>query len=149
MLDDPGRPLPDRIAELTTPMVSVDPVAQCVASWDVAFHRRPHLIARQTDPQRLAVELRHRLARLEAELRIEAKRTIVVGRLQEPDPGDATARATLHHVEHQPAADPLVLRAGIDRDRADAGNRTAFVEKVAADHLAVALGNDRITPRVG
>ena len=90
MLDDPSRPLPDRITELTTAVVPVDPLAQRVASGDVAFHRRPHLVARQADPQRLAVELRHRLARLESELRIEAKRAIVVGRLQEPDPGDAT-----------------------------------------------------------
>src|SRR5438477_4638347 len=135
MLDDPGRPLPDRIAELTTAMVSVDPVVQCVASWDVAFHRRPHLIARQTDPQRLAVELRHRLARLEAELRIEAERTIVVGGLQESDPGEAAAPATLHRIEHEATADRVVLRGGIDRNRADAGNRTAFIHKVAADHL--------------
>src|SRR5207248_6029662 len=86
---------------------------------------------------------------LEAELRVEAKRAIVVGRLQEPHPGDAAARTTLDHIEHQPTADPLVLRAGIDRYRADAGNRTALVEKVAADHLAVALGNDPIDPGMG
>jgi hypothetical protein len=40
------------------------------------------------------------------------------------------------------------LRGGIDRDRADAANRTALVEKIAADHFAIALGNDRVDPRV-
>src|SRR5689334_7343659 len=149
MLDVLSRPVPDRISELATPIVPVAPLPQRAAGGEVAFHRRPHLVARQADPQRLAVELRHRLARLKSELRIEAKRAIMVGRLQEPDPGDAAARATLDHIEHQPTADRMVLRAGIDGDRADAGDRTALVEKAAAGHLAVALGNNRIDPGVG
>src|SRR5205085_1553886 len=61
----------------------------------------------------------------------------------------ATARATLHHIEHQPAADRPVLRRRIDRDRADAGDRTALVKEVAANYLAVALSNDRVDPGVG
>ena len=73
----------------------------------------------------------------------------MVGRLQGPNPGDAAARATLDHVEHQPTADRMVLRGGVEGDRADAGNRTPLVDKVAADHLAVALGNDPVDPGMG
>ena len=47
MLDDPSRPLPDRITELTTAVVPVDPPAQRVASGESAFHGRPHIIARE------------------------------------------------------------------------------------------------------
>jgi hypothetical protein len=45
-------------------------------------------------------------------------------------------RAALEYIEHQLAADRLVLHRGIDGYRADTGNRVAFVEKVAAKHLA-------------
>jgi len=72
----------------------------------------------------------------------------VKSRLQQPDPGGTALARTVEHRAHQQASDRLVLRRRIDRDRPDAGDRPAFVEKVAADDVSVLLGDHRVEARV-
>ena len=105
VLDDPSRPPLDRILKLTTAVVAVNPMAKRVAGRDVGFDRWPHVVARQAQSQRPAVELRDRLARFEAELHIQTEGTIVISGLQQPDAGNTALRAALDYLEHQPAAD--------------------------------------------
>src|SRR6516162_2880293 len=148
MLDDARRPLVDRILELAAAVVPVDAPAQRIAYRQISQGGWPDEIAGKLHLQRRAVEFRHGLARLEAELCVEAKRTIVIGGLQEPHPGDAAPGATLEYIEHQPTPDRLILRGGIHCDRAHAGNQAAFVEKVAADDFPVRIGYYRVEPGV-
>src|SRR6516162_2436142 len=75
---------------------------------------------------------------------LKAERSIIVSRLHEPHAGDTAPRAACKYIEHQLTVDRLVLRGGIDSNRSDAGDRTAFVEKIAAKHLAIAFGDDRV-----
>ena len=64
--------------------------------------------------------------------------------LDQADAGEAPVPGPLQHVLHQPPADRAVLRARVDGDRADAGDRRGLPEEVAADHAAVRLGHDRV-----
>jgi hypothetical protein len=50
---------------------------------------------------------------------------------------------------HQAAADPFVLHRGIDRDRADAADRRALVEKIAAKDMAVFFRHDPVEAGIG
>src|SRR6266404_1263301 len=88
MLDDACRPLLDRIAKLAPTIVPMDPLAQRVAGSQIRFCGRPHVVTWKSDAQGRSVQLRNRLAGLEAELGVQAQRSIVVGRLQQPDPGE-------------------------------------------------------------
>src|SRR6516165_5670647 len=144
MLDYSSRILVYRIIELTTTMVAVYSLAQRVARRNIGFDSRPYLIPGKPDAQRLTVEFRQQLTGFKAELCIEAERTVIKGCLHEPHPGDAALPAAREHIEHQLAANRLVLHRGIDGYWADAGNGAAFVEKVAAKHLAGTFGDDRI-----
>ena len=105
VLDDPSRALLNRIFELTTAVVAVDPAAERIARRDVGFNRRPHVVPGKAEPQRRAVKFRDRLAGFEAELCVKAQGAIVIGGLQQPDPGDVPFSAALEDGEHQAAAD--------------------------------------------
>ncbi len=89
-----------------------------------------------------------RLARVEPELRVERERAVVEGGLHEPHAREVARRRALEHPAHQAAADAAVLRVGVDRDGADAGDRRALVEHVAADDAAVVLGHDAVESRM-
>src|SRR4029077_3829764 len=65
-------------------------------------------------------------------------------RIAAAGPGGTSPARAVEHRTHQPAADRLVLRRRIDRYRPDAGDRAAFVEKVAADDISVLLGHHRV-----
>ena len=67
----------------------------------------------------------------------------MIGRLQEPDPGAAALGFARDGRLHQAAADRPVLHGRIDSDRADAGDRAALVDKVAADDPPIILGYER------
>ena len=70
------------------------------------------------------------------------------GGLQQSDPRGFTLVGAVKHSAHQPAPDRLVLRCRINRDRSDAGDRPAFVEKVTADDLSFLLGYHRVEARL-
>src|SRR5216683_1929580 len=73
----------------------------------------------------------------------------MVGRLDQPDPGETPLRRPLHHRAHQLPPNGLILHRRIDRDRTNAGDRVALIEKVAADDLAVLLRHHGVEARVG
>src|SRR6266446_3114037 len=76
MLDDACRPLLDRIAKLAPTIVPMDPLAQRVAGSQIRFCGRPHVVTWKSDAQGRSVQLRNRLAGLEAELGVQAQRSI-------------------------------------------------------------------------
>jgi hypothetical protein len=49
MLDDACRPSADRIAQLASTIVPMDALAQRVASNQIRFAGRPHLVTRKSD----------------------------------------------------------------------------------------------------
>ncbi len=53
--------------------------------------------------QWLSVELRQHFAAVEAELRVQAQRAVVIGRLHQPYPGEAALASAIEHGEHQSA----------------------------------------------
>lgn len=55
---------------------------------------------------------------------------------------------TVEHIVHQASSDSLVLPRRIDRDRPDAHDKGALVEKVAANDTPVRFGHDGIEPRM-
>jgi hypothetical protein len=68
----------------------------------------------------------------------------MIGRLDQPDPREAPLCHPSKDVLHQLASDRAILHGGIDRDRPDARHGRTLIEEVAADDLAVKLGDHRI-----
>jgi hypothetical protein len=71
----------------------------------------------------------------------------MIRRLHEPHAGKVTRRRTFHNRLHQAPPDSAVLDRRVDGYRPDAGDRIAFVEKIAADDAAVQFGNDLVKAR--
>src|SRR5271157_4071307 len=90
-----------------------------------------------------------RLARPEPELGIEAQRTVVVGRLDQPDARKIPRCEVVDHRLHEVAANALVLHHRIHRNRTDAGNWRALVGEVAADDPTLILCHHAAKTRIG
>jgi hypothetical protein len=70
----------------------------------------------------------------------------VVAVLNQPNAGEVAGSCALDNSLHQTAPDPTVLRRRIDGDRAETGDRRAFVEEIAAEYASILLGHDAIEP---
>src|SRR3984885_4712069 len=66
------------------------------------------------------------------------------GALAQTHTGHVASRRAIDNVLHQPTTDTLILHGGIDGDRADADDRRALIQEVAADDCSVSLGNDAV-----
>src|SRR5205823_5849316 len=73
----------------------------------------------------------------------------ILGSLEQPDARAPFPARPLQRGEHESPADPRILHPGIDRDRAQPGDRRALVEEVAPDDAAVQLGDDGIEAWMG
>jgi hypothetical protein len=73
----------------------------------------------------------------------------VIGVLDQSDAGKLAGSGALDDRLHQPAPDPGVLRRRIDGDRPHARNRRAFVEKIAAENVAILLGHNSVEAGMG
>src|SRR5919202_3997145 len=144
MLDHLCRPLPDRVQQFARTVVAVHESAHLVAGFDVLLAGRSDSIAGHPLRDWRALQREHRLADLEAELRVQAERAIVVRSLEQAHARDALLLRTLEHVEHQAPANPQVLDLRVDRDRADTRDHRALVEEVAPDDPTIQLGNHRV-----
>ena len=76
--------------------------------------------------------------------RYKHQRNSFVLRIGTRKPGPANAWAAPIKAWHQLSPDRFVLHAGIDSNRPDTGDAVTFVEKVAADYLAVKFGHDSV-----
>ena len=83
MFDDRCGLLIDRVAQFGSAIETMDLVADAVAGGHVGRRRGPDLVARELQPERLALEDRHGLAGAEAELGVKAERAIVEAGLQQ------------------------------------------------------------------
>ena len=138
----------DGVAQFAGAIEAMDLAAQPVARGLVGGGRRSNLMARQFPPERLSLKDRNRLAGAEAELGIEAERSIVEAGLKQAYARGLPARGTVQDVLHQPAADTPVLPRRIDGDGPDTDDVRTLVEEVAAGNAAIDLGNDRIEARM-
>src|SRR5215831_10813075 len=87
MLDDAACSLRNGVPQFPSAVVAVDALAQFVAFGNICLVCLPDLITRKFDRQRAAVDLRHRLAAVEAEIGVKAQGPVVVGGLQQPHAG--------------------------------------------------------------
>ena len=134
-----GGAVRDRVAQLATALMPVDPLAEGVAGNHVVGPGRPHLHARRRNGGDRSLHHRQRLANDEAELRVQRQRPVVVGGLDEPDAGgSARARARERRLHHQ-SPDAVVLDRGTHDHRADPRDRSALIDERAADNRAGAL----------
>jgi len=147
-LDDERKTLLDHVAGLIRALEAVHFSTHSVARFEVGEHRRAYLEAGNRALHGWALHARERLAYVEAELRVEGQRSIVESRLHEAHADGALFFGAIQDRLHEPATDGGVLHRGVDRDRADAGDRVALVEAIAADDLPVALGDDDVESRV-
>ena len=85
VLYDVGGPGGDRGAKLAASVVTVDAGAQLVARSQILFVGWADAEAGDAERRGRSLEDRQRLADREAEFRVERKRAVVVGRLNEPD----------------------------------------------------------------
>src|SRR5437762_14372720 len=91
---DASRPLPDGVRQLPGALVAVNALAKLVARRGVSCSRRPDRGSRQRAADRAALDDGERLARLEAELRVQGEGAVVVSRLDETDPREALLGGT-------------------------------------------------------
>src|SRR3954452_10373923 len=84
----------------------------------------------------------------EIECGVQRQRTAVVHGLEEAGAGGAGLRGPSDHVLHEDSTDALVWNAGIDGDRADAGDGRARVKEIATHDPAVSFGDHRLETRV-
>src|SRR5271170_1701125 len=107
--DDGGVAGPERVAHLPSPVMTVYAHTQPAAFVEVALLRRSHDASGDREIERRALENAQRLARIEAQLGIEAERAAMVRRLHQPHAGEVASRSAFHHGLHQAPADRAIL----------------------------------------
>ena len=143
-LHDLGCAMLYSFAQLALAVVAVDAITKPIAGLYIALVSRAHAGAGNLNPERLTLHVRDRLANFESELGVETERPVVVGGLVKPYAGESAFLGALDHVDHQLAADLLILNLRVDRNRTHARDLRALVEKVAAGNLTVQLSHDRV-----
>jgi hypothetical protein len=136
------------VADFAAPVVAVDEKTHSIARAEIILGRGANRIAGYRGTDRCTLKRRDRLPYVEAELRVQAQRPRVVGRLQQTDAGKGSLSCPLEHGNHQPSPDTRILYRRIDRDRPDPSYARALIEKIAPHNLPVALGDDRVEARV-
>ena len=68
----------------------------------------------------------------------------MIGRMHESHPQIVPGSDALKYVLHEVPTDRAVLHGGSDRNRAEAGNRRAFIEEVAAHNASIQLRHHRL-----
>ena len=129
------------IAQLSAAVMTVHIPANTVGSLSVCGRRRADGAAGDCNPRRRSLKVDQMLAYRKPELRIETERAGMVAGLDQANACRLVVRRALQHVGHQGGADAPVLRARVDRDRSKPDDQPTLVDKVAADNLAVALGD--------
>ena len=132
------------VGDIARAVVTVHGLAKPVAILEVAGPRRPHFIAFDAGRQGRPLHASQRLTYLETQLRVERKRTIVVGGLHEAHTGGAPLCRPVHDCRHQELTDPGALEIWVDRNRAHTRYCRALVEKVRTYHPAINLSHHRI-----
>ena len=94
--------------------------------------------------ERVALHARQMFAHVVAKLCIQRKRSCVKSSLNEPDTGEILLCRALMHRFHQTPANRAILHRRIDRNRSNACDRVAFIEKIAADNPPIDFCNHRI-----
>src|SRR5215510_2831118 len=70
----------------------------------------------------------------------------MIGRMHESYPQRVPGGDAVEHVLHEVPASCAILHGGSNRTRAEAGNRRAFVEEVAANNAPIQLRHNCIHP---
>src|SRR5262249_7970577 len=122
MLDDHCGPRTDCFPQLYAAVEPMHSAAQEIACRDVCLRSWPHIVSGKLDIEGRSLDNGQRLPRLEAEPRVKAEGAVMVSRLDESDARNIGGRKVIDRHLHKFAANPLVLRLWINRDRPNAGN---------------------------
>ena len=147
-LDHTGVARLDRLANLAVADVTMHPEAEGVAGGLVLGRRRADVIPGHRQAERRAVHRAERLTDVEAELRVQAERPVVVGDLHQAHAGGALLRRPVQHRGHQRASHVVVLRRWVHAHRPDRGDGRALVQEAAAQDAAVPLRHNAVDVRV-
>src|SRR4029077_18387685 len=132
----------NRVFELASTIVSVNPNTQVVAGYEVARVCRADAIARRRLLNRRSLHTRKGLTHYEPELGVEGKGTIVVRRLNQTDACEFFLGCPLHDSLHELAAQVFVLYCWVNRNRSNPGNRGSLIQAIASDHPSALFGNN-------
>src|SRR5918998_272928 len=122
--------------------------AEGVARLGVGGHGAPGPVAGDVTLRNSALHAGELLTHLEAELGVQGQRAVVVSGLNKADSWGTALGGAPHHVLHEQSTYSTVLDGGVYRNRADAADGRAFVEKVTAHNPAIGFGYHRVETRM-
>src|SRR5271166_3361598 len=145
MLDDScGLPVYGISQRSAAAFEAEDLLAESGTCVDIAELRGTDVVSRNCKIQRRALHERERLARLKADVRIKAKRTIVVAGLSQTHAGYPAGCRAVEQVAHHAPPHAIILLIWIDRRGANSVNHRSLIHEVAADDFAFTLSNHAV-----
>jgi hypothetical protein len=144
VLDNGSASLLYGIPEFPTAVMAVDLPTDLSTGIEISEGGRPHRIPGELEGQRRAGHPGKAVTHGEAQLSVQAQRAGMIGGMDESHPQVAPCGSPVEHSLHKVSADGAVLHRGRNRNRAEAGDGGAFVEKVTANDAPIQLCYNRI-----
>src|SRR6516225_15149 len=128
------------VCQFPAPFETMNLQGKFVACRYVRAVRRTNRASGQAPLRCAALQAGQRLPYVEAEARVERKRSIVKSRLHQANARRAAFARAVKDNLHEVTAYARVLARGIDSDWPHTGDDGTFIETVGSDNAAVGLG---------